>query len=212
MAELFVVMLTAVGGFSTHAPRPAAPPLRPRCATTEGRWLRHGAAARRQRRARPCTVRSGLAPRRPAAPVAPRPPVSAQSVTAAPPAADTALVPPPVAPAEPAPAGTPGPPVPPPAPTPLPRRLQVDEGEYYVRPSRRRVGTGRVEMNITNFGQDDHDLAVEAGGVIVSKTDLRSGQTTQVFVDVPAGTYKLYCTLQNGAHDAAGMHATLIVE
>jgi hypothetical protein len=214
MAGLVVVMLAAAGGFSGHSPRPATHAVRPHCAATQGVWRHH---ARKRRRARPCAARPSLAPRRP---VAPRLPVIASSQStalspAASPSDASAAAPAPSAAAPaPAPAGppAPAPPEPPPVITPLPHRLGVDEGEYYVRPSRRLVAAGPVELNVTNRGQDDHDLAVEAGGVIYGKAELHPGETKQLNVVVPAGDYKLYCTLQSGAHDAAGMHAVLSVQ
>ena len=64
-------------------------------------------------------------------------------------------------------------------------------------------------MNVTNFGEDPHDLVVLRDGTTYGKADLEPGATTQLLLDLPAGTYRLICTLQEGAHEAAGMAATL---
>ena len=69
---------------------------------------------------------------------------------------------------------------------------------------------GTIELVPINLGEDDHNITVDdASGHTVGEIDLPSGSGTQSLVleDLPAGDYKLYCSLLN--HDQLGMHATL---
>ena len=100
-------------------------------------------------------------------------------------------------------------------PPPLPRRLSVDEAEWSVTPSRNPVGTGQVELNVNNLGEDDHDLTVErADGTRVAQTAvIPPGGDATLTATLPPGTYKLYCSLYgNHEHDRLGMHAELVVK
>jgi plastocyanin len=95
----------------------------------------------------------------------------------------------------------------------LPLRLGVDEVEYRVTPSRTVVGAGNVQFNVHNFGEDQHDLAIARDGVIGVQTPLIDSQgTATVTADLSPGTYRLYCTLFGGQHDAWGMNATITVQ
>ncbi|MDX6668410.1 MAG: hypothetical protein QOK04_1790 [Solirubrobacteraceae bacterium] len=95
---------------------------------------------------------------------------------------------------------------------PLPRRLAVDENEYTVLPSRNPVGAGDVEFNVNNFGQDDHDLTITNGTSQLGQVFVAAGTSARLTATLPAGTYKLYCSLLNGLHDGYGMHANLTVQ
>jgi plastocyanin len=101
---------------------------------------------------------------------------------------------------------------PPPAPpAPLPSRLGVDEREYSVYPTHDPVANGSVEFNVTNFGQDDHDLTIARDGATVAQLAVvHPGETQTLVANLGPGTYKLYCSLYD--HDALGMHATLVVQ
>jgi plastocyanin len=96
--------------------------------------------------------------------------------------------------------------------SPLPRRLAVDENEYTVFPSRNPVGAGDLEFNVNNFGQDDHDLTITNGTNQFGQVFVAAGTSEILTATLPAGTYKLYCSLLNGLHDGYGMHATLTVQ
>ena len=213
MTALLAVVAAFAGGGDGPA-KQCAVPARPRAAKVapKRRRTRAGAGPGPRMRGRP-----PLAPRsRPArgraliCGVAAKPPVAGPTI------APAETVETPAAPAAPPAPAAPSPPAPspvltPPAPAPLPRRLQVDEGEWYVRPSRTRVGAGTVEMNVTNFGEDAHDLAVLRGGATFGQVALESGETKQLFVTLDPGSYRLICTLLDGDHEAAGMKATLEV-
>jgi plastocyanin len=100
------------------------------------------------------------------------------------------------------------------APPPLPSRTGVDEQEYSVYPSHNPVAAGNVEFDVQNLGMDDHDLTITdaAGTRVYGQVYVPAGQTGQVIATLPAGTYRLFCSLYNGAHDKAGMHASLVVK
>jgi plastocyanin len=92
----------------------------------------------------------------------------------------------------------------------LPRRVGVDEREYEVRPSYTTVAAGDLEFDPVNHGEDAHDFSIRnAGGQIVS-VPLASGESTVVNVNLPAGTYTLYCSL--AGHEGLGMKATLTAQ
>lgn len=94
----------------------------------------------------------------------------------------------------------------------LPRRTGVLVDEWRLAPSRNPLAAGSVELDATNSGEDDHDLTVARDGVVVAQTPvIHPGELAVLTADLPAGDYRLYCSLYDGAHDRAGMHATLRV-
>jgi plastocyanin len=88
----------------------------------------------------------------------------------------------------------------------------VGEREYRVYPYRAAVGPGTVRFNITNMGQDAHNLQVRGPHGYRSKTtpDIRSGRgfTLTVHLRRP-GVYTLICT--KPGHAAKGMKAAIRV-
>ena len=104
------------------------------------------------------------------------------------------------------PAGEPAPaPSAPPAPL-LPRRTAVDLDEFYVRPARRTLGSGAVELNVTNFGEDPHDLTIDGHAQVL----LAPGESAQLALTLAAGSYRLYCSLEG--HEQLGMTTQLLVK
>jgi uncharacterized cupredoxin-like copper-binding protein/mono/diheme cytochrome c family protein len=69
------------------------------------------------------------------------------------------------------------------------------------------IGTGPQVIAITNTGASLHDFTIDELGI---KVDLPAGQTTNVEIDAPAGTYTFYCSIPG--HRQAGMEGTLTVE
>ena len=119
---------------------------------------------------------------------------------------------------EPAPTPTPKPgATPPPTPVPTatpdpikyPARTGVDLSEWTVRPTYRTLATGRVTFNAANLGEDDHNLSVRSGATEYGKVDLAPGDTNSLVLQLPPGTYTLYCSLQG--HEEQGMRADIIV-
>lgn len=64
---------------------------------------------------------------------------------------------------------------------------------------------GCIEITYTNEGSQAHTLLIEGK----SGFKLAVGDTDQGTVDLPVGTYTLYCDV--AGHQAAGMEADLIV-
>lgn len=89
-------------------------------------------------------------------------------------------------------------------------------GVYYTRLSRSSVCPGAITVELHNDGEDDHDLKVldlSTGTVAATWAIAHPGDSVQQRLTLPAGTYRLFCTLSdgNGAHDALGMNAILTV-
>jgi hypothetical protein len=101
-----------------------------------------------------------------------------------------------------------------PAPTPTatpvyPRRTAVDLVEWDIRSSYLTLAAGRVTFNANNLGEDDHNLSIRGGGHEYGKVDLAPGDTTPLALDLPAGTYTLYCSLLG--HEEAGMKLAITI-
>jgi plastocyanin len=88
----------------------------------------------------------------------------------------------------------------------------VSEREYRINVYRRTVPPGTVRFNVTNFGEDAHDLAVvtRRGTVLAASPEIRSERraTLKVRLTRP-GTYRLLCMKVD--HAARGMRATVVV-
>jgi uncharacterized cupredoxin-like copper-binding protein len=97
--------------------------------------------------------------------------------------------------------------------TPPPARVQVVATEFDFVLSRQSVKSGRVIVQLVNYGEDPHDLYVER---IAQKA--RTFTTAQVspekYVDLNLrlgpGRYRLWCSI--GDHRARGMQAVLTVK
>ena len=95
---------------------------------------------------------------------------------------------------------------------PPPARVQVQASEFEYVLSRRRVKTGRVILELVNFGEDPHDLALRR----IAKT-ARTFRTPEVLPEGEArlsmrlvpGRYQLWCTIAD--HRALGMRGFLTV-
>lgn len=88
----------------------------------------------------------------------------------------------------------------------------VAQREFRIALYRRAVPPGEVRFNITNFGEDAHDLAVIApsGRTLARGPEIRAGRRGTVRVRLRrAGTYVVVCTLSD--HAARGMRARLLV-
>ena len=116
---------------------------------------------------------------------------------------------PPIAP----PVLTPLQPAPEPEPEPEANRLAVKSSEYYFVLSRLSVKAGEVTIELNNRGEDSHNLNLQLEGDAgapreIPETD--SGQRTVASFDLPAGKYRLWCSLPE--HEEKGMRTTLTVE
>ncbi len=118
-----------------------------------------------------------------------------------------------------APAPTSAPPATPPSepePEPVANRVGVkskDSGGYSYTLSRPQAGAGAITIELNNEGEDPHNLnlRLEGGGEPVhSLADTAPGKQRVATFDLPAGTYRLWCSIPT--HDEQGMHATLVLE
>jgi hypothetical protein len=94
---------------------------------------------------------------------------------------------------------------------PAPARVLVFASEFRLSPSRRVVPAGRVWIQVSNIGEDDHDLAVRrADGRLVAITPvIRPGRVATLKMRLSPGRYTLVCTV--AGHEGHGMTAPLTV-
>jgi plastocyanin len=88
----------------------------------------------------------------------------------------------------------------------------VAEREFRIGIYRASVPAGAVRLNVTNFGEDAHDLAVIAPGgrLLALSPEIGSGRRHRLSVRlVRPGVYRLLCTKLD--HAARGMRATVRV-
>ena len=94
-----------------------------------------------------------------------------------------------------------------------PTAVGVGEREWRIALYRGEVPTGRVRLNVRNFGEDGHDLAVRtaSGRVLGAIGEVRPGRSAPLAVRLrKPGRYRLFCSLEG--HEARGMHAVLRVK
>ncbi len=87
----------------------------------------------------------------------------------------------------------------------------VGAREYRFAEYRASVPRGVVRFDLTNYGEDGHDLVVETrGGRVLARTGkVKAGRRAVLQLRLAAGTYRLVCDLAD--HEARGMHTTLRV-
>jgi hypothetical protein len=174
-----LLALAALGGNAA----PGAQKAKPRCAAHAKHCKKAPAKKHRSK------------PKAPAAPVVqPAPPVSAGP---APPAEPTATA---------TPGGTPAPTA---TPNPYPSRTGVDLTEWRVRSSYRTLAAGPIEFNVTDLGEDDHNLSVRGGGTEYGGIDLHPDEVDTLTLTLAPGTYTLYCNLPT--HEDLGMSTVITV-
>ena len=89
---------------------------------------------------------------------------------------------------------------------------QVTLSEYKFAPSSLTVSHGKVIFWLVNSGNLAHDMAIQdSSNNRLATSDLVSAGDSKEFDvnDIPAGTYKIFCTQQG--HEASGMKGTLTV-
>lgn len=95
---------------------------------------------------------------------------------------------------------------------PAPARLQVSADEFSLALSRASLKSGPAIVELVNYGEDDHDLALRrvARGALTRRIGIvHPGRTGDLEARLLPGTYRLWCTL--AGHRARGMTATLVV-
>jgi uncharacterized cupredoxin-like copper-binding protein len=93
-----------------------------------------------------------------------------------------------------------------------PARVQVVEKEYSLTLSRLRVHSGRVTVQVVNFGMDEHDLVIQSNKSSAStwKSSLLAPEAIATkTLTLTRGKYTLFCSLPG--HRQLGMVATLTV-
>jgi hypothetical protein len=184
-----LLSLAAIGG--SPAPHVAKP--KPRCAA-HAKHCKHKHKPKSP--TTKVTPRATPAPDAPGAPSAPTAPRSSPSATP---------TPTPTATPTPAPGATPTPTA---TPT-YPKRTGVDLVEWDVRSSYQTLAAGRVTFNVTDLGEDDHNLSVRGGGKEYGGIDLHPGDADSLVLTLPAGTYTLYCNIPT--HEELGMRTDITV-
>jgi hypothetical protein len=92
-----------------------------------------------------------------------------------------------------------------------PARVQVTALEFEYRLSRLRVPEGKVLVELANFGEDEHDLALRrvGGKRIFALPKTLPGERRTIALRLGPGRYRLWCRL--GDHAVRGMYANLRV-
>ena len=91
-------------------------------------------------------------------------------------------------------------------------RVQVSADEFSLALSRANVRSGPVILELVNYGEDDHDLALRRNvrGARTYRTRVvQPGRLGTIEKRLVAGRYTLWCTLAD--HRRLGMSATLVV-
>jgi len=74
----------------------------------------------------------------------------------------------------------------------------------------RAVSPGQVTFSVTNAGTKEHNFEVEGEGIEKTfETNLKPGETRNLQVDLPAGTYTVYCSVDD--HREHGMQLEIRV-
>ena len=94
---------------------------------------------------------------------------------------------------------------------PSPARAQASASEFRLTLSRTTIKRGTAIIELVNYGEDDHDLALRrVGGARTYRiTTVHPGETGELEARLSAGRYAVWCTLAD--HKARGMRATLRV-
>jgi hypothetical protein len=96
--------------------------------------------------------------------------------------------------------------------TPSPARVQASADEFSLALSRQSIRSGSAIVELVNYGEDDHDLALRriAPGAYTYRIGVvHPGRTGTLLRNLRPGRYRLWCTLAD--HRARGMVATLVV-
>lgn len=201
-----LLSLAAIGGDTTTQKCTAANPAGAAAYTPAAKKAcKQQQAAKKKKKKKPAKPKPGTD--RPATPnPAPR---SDTPATGGDPKPEATPTPKPGAAPTPAPSSTP---VSTPTPAPLPSRTNVDLTdirEWSVRPSYRTLAAGRIDFNVNNRGEDDHDLTVRDASRNLGQLPLAPGETDTLTLTLAAGSYTLFCSLPG--HEAAGMAAAISV-
>ena len=77
-------------------------------------------------------------------------------------------------------------------------------------PTELTANAGSITIDFTNMSSLPHNVMIEGNGVSGEGTDTITGSQTSATVDLKAGTYTFYCSVDG--HRAAGMEGKLVVK
>jgi uncharacterized cupredoxin-like copper-binding protein len=88
--------------------------------------------------------------------------------------------------------------------------IDVQLTEYEIRMPDS-LTAGRVHFKIANAGKQAHNFVIEGPGVSHKlDSDLSRGDTGEMTIDLPAGSYTVYCPVDG--HRGRGMQRTIVVQ
>ncbi len=92
-----------------------------------------------------------------------------------------------------------------------PHRLGVSAHDFYFVLSKRELSSGEETIELSNQGQDAHNLHIETagGGTELELPETQKEGHASAEVDLAPGTYRLFCSLPE--HAEKGMETTLVV-
>ena len=87
--------------------------------------------------------------------------------------------------------------------------IAIAESEYKLDPAEVTAKAGQITFELSNEGNEPHNLEVEGNGVEEVSETIDGGAKTSFAVDLEPGTYEIYCAI--GAHKELGMEGELTV-
>jgi uncharacterized cupredoxin-like copper-binding protein len=88
--------------------------------------------------------------------------------------------------------------------------VEVQLTEYEIRMADT-LTAGRVRFKIANAGKQTHNFVIEGPGVSQKlDSDLTRGDTGEITMNLPAGSYTVYCPVDG--HRGRGMQRTVVVK
>lgn len=81
--------------------------------------------------------------------------------------------------------------------------------EYQIRMPQT-LAAGEQTFTVVNAGKEQHGFVIEGNGTRASLTQIARGDSGQVSVNLPAGTYEVWCPVEG--HKEKGMKTTVTVK
>ena len=89
--------------------------------------------------------------------------------------------------------------------------VPVTISEWKVEMARDTLRAGTVTFRVKNDGTMNHALYVEGKGVKKETPQIAANQTMSLTVNLPPGTYEVYCPMADLTHKKAGMTKHIVV-
>jgi len=89
--------------------------------------------------------------------------------------------------------------------------VAVRLSEWKLELSQLTVPTGEIEITVKNGGTMPHALEIEGQGIEKELEPISAGATSKLRLNLPPGSYELYCPIGDGAHEKMGMIAHIEV-